>query len=180
MTDKAFKYVPFVTEVMTARYPKLSEPDTKGEHADGKYKTEATADEDYTERFKAEIQAVIDQHFAGKKNVHAPWKETKEGAIAFNFQSPSKKPELMDAKGNPLKAGIVIYGGSRIRISGVIAVWQKGSKHGVSLWPDAVRIIKLAESLDASAPFCGPDGGFDASQAFGPPEDGYDGSDPTT
>lgn len=180
MTEKKFKHVPFVTEVMTARYPKLSEPDTKGEYADGKYKTEATADEDYTERFKAEIRAVIDQHFAGKKNVHAPWKETKEGAIAFNFQSPSKKPELMDAKGNPLKAGIVIYGGSRIRISGVIAVWQKGAKHGVSLWPDAVRVIKLAERLDASAPFCGPDDRFDASRAFGPPEDGYDGSDPTT
>ena len=46
MADKKFKYVPFVTEVMTARYPKLSEPDTKGEYADGKYKTEATADED--------------------------------------------------------------------------------------------------------------------------------------
>ncbi|MGC0325027.1 hypothetical protein ABIG06_005656 [Bradyrhizobium sp. USDA 326] len=91
MSDKNFKYVPFVTEVMTARYPKLSEPDTKGEYADGKYKTEATADEDYAERFQEEIQAVIDAHFAGKKNVHAPWKETKEGAIAFLFKSPKNK-----------------------------------------------------------------------------------------
>jgi len=49
--------------------------------------------------------------------VHAPWKETKEGAIAFIFKSPGKKPELMDAKGNPLRAGIVIYDGSLIRIA---------------------------------------------------------------
>ncbi|MET4292496.1 hypothetical protein [Bradyrhizobium sp. LB5.2] len=178
MTDKNLKYVPFVTEVMTARYPKLTEPDTKGEYADGKYKTEATADDDYTERFQEEIGAVIDAHFAGKKNVHTPWKETKEGAIAFNFKSPKKKPELFDAKGNPLKPGIVIHGGSLIRISGLIAAWQKGQKRGVSLWPDAVRVIKLAVGFDASEPFCGAGGDFDASQAFGPPEDGYDGSAP--
>ncbi|MBR1173930.1 hypothetical protein JQ617_08195 [Bradyrhizobium sp. KB893862 SZCCT0404] len=161
MADKKFKYVPFVTEVVTARYPKLSEPDTKGEYADGKYKTEATADEDYTERFQEEIQAVIDQHFAGKKNVHAPWKETKEGAIAFIFKSPKKKPQLTDAKGKPLPQGAVIRGGSKIRIAGVIAAWEKGAKRGVSLWPDAVRVIKLAE-------------GFDSSQAFGAAEDGFD------
>lgn len=121
MTDKKFKYVPFVTEVMTARYPKLSEPDTKGEYADGKYKTEATADDDYTERFKAEIQAVIDTHFPGKKRIELPWKATKDGAIAFNFKSPKKQPILTDAKGELLKSGIIIRGGSLIRITGVIA-----------------------------------------------------------
>lgn len=163
MTDKTFKYVPFVTEVMAARDPKLSEPDTEGDFADGKYKTEATADEDYTERFQKEIQVVIDRHFAGKKNVHAPWKETKEGTIAFNFKSPNKQPLLTDAKGALLKAGIIIRSGSLIRISGVIAAWEKGVKRGVMLWPDAVRVIKLADGFDASAP-------------FGPPEDGFDGS----
>jgi hypothetical protein len=161
MADKKFKYVPFVTEVMTARYPKLSEPDTKGEYADGKYKTEATADEDYTERFQEEIQKVIDAHFAGKRNVHQPWKETKEGAIAFNFKSPKKKPMLTDSKGKPLPKGAVVRGGSLIRIAGVIAAWEKGAKRGVSLWPDAVRVIKLAE-------------GFDSAQAFGAGEEGFD------
>lgn len=177
MIDSRFKYVPFVTKIMRARHPKLAEPDTEGEYADGKYKTEATADEDYTQRFQEEIQAVIDAHFAGKNNVHAPWKETKEGAIAFNFKSPSKKPELMDAKGNPLKAGIVIHDGSLIRIAGIIAVWQKGQKRGVSLWPGAVRVIRLAAGFNAGAPFDCPEGSFDPSQAFGPPEEGYDGSD---
>ncbi len=180
MPDKQFKYVPFVTEVMIARHPKLLEPDTKGEYADGKYKTEATADDDYTKRFQKEIQAVIDSHFAGKKNVHAPWKETKEGAIAFIFKSPSKKPELFDAKDNPLKAGVVIREGSLIRIAGFVAAWEKGTKRGVSLWPDLVRVIKLARGSDAYIPFCGPDGGYDPSRAFGPPEDGYDGSGPAT
>jgi len=164
MADKKFKYVPFVTEVVTARYPKLSEPDTKGEYADGKYKTEATADEDYTERFQEEIQAVADTYFAGKKNVHLRWKETKEGAIAFNFKSPKKKPQLTDAKGKALKLGTVIRGGSLIRIAGVIAAWEKGAKRGVSLWPDAVRVIKLSEGFDANAAFGAAEDGFDADE----------------
>lgn len=159
--DKKFKYVPFVTEVMTARYPKLSEPDTKGEYADGKYKTEATADEDYTERFQEFIQNIADKAFSRKKNVHLPWKETKEGCIAFNFKSPKKKPELLDAKGVPLRPGIIIRAGTLIRIVGSVAAWEKGAKRGISLWPDAIRVIKLAE-------------GFDASVAFGPADEGFD------
>jgi hypothetical protein len=164
MADKKFKYVPFVTEVMTARYPKLSEPDTKGEYADGKYKTEATADESYTEAFQEKIQAVADEAFPGKKNVHLPWKETKEGAIAFNFKSPKKKPQLTDAKGKALKLGTTIRGGSLLRIAGVIAAWEKGSKRGVSLWPDAVRVIKLSEGFDANAAFGAAEDGFDADE----------------
>jgi hypothetical protein len=164
MADKKFKYVPFVTEVMTARYPKLSEPDTKGEYADGKYKTEATADEAYTETLQEKIQEVVETNFAGKKNVHVPWKETKEGAIAFNFKSPKKKPQLTDAKGKALKAGTIIRGGSLIRIAGVIAAWEKGAKRGVSLWPDAVRVIKLSEGFDANAAFGAAEDGFDADE----------------
>lgn len=161
MADKKFQYTPFVTEIMTARKPKLSEPDTDGEYADGKYKTEATANGDYTERFQRAIRAVADTYFAGKKNVHLPWKETKEGAIAFNFKSPKKKPEFVDARGNPLRQGIIIRGGSLIRIVGVMAAWEKGTKRGVSLWPDAVRVIKLVQGASAS---------------FGPPEAGFDGT----
>ena len=168
MADKKFKYVPFVTEVVTARYPKLSEPDTKGEYADGKYKTEATAEAPYTKRFREQIQTVVDKHL--------PWKETKEGAIAFNFKSPKKKPQLTDAKGKALKQGTVIRGGSLIRIAGVIAAWEKGAKRGVSLWPDAVRVIKLSEGFDANAAFGAAEDGFDADEyepntSFGDGED---------
>lgn len=164
MADKKFKYVPFVTEVMTARYPKLSEPDTKGEYADGKYKTEATADEAYTETLQELLQKVAEESFPGKKNIHLPFKETKEGDIAFMFKSPKKKPQLTDAKGKPLKAGITIRGGTKLRIAGSIAAWEKGTKRGLSLWPDAVRVIKLAEGFDANAAFGAAEDGFDADE----------------
>ncbi|ERF79975.1 hypothetical protein JQ559_31300 [Bradyrhizobium viridifuturi] len=175
MADKKFKCVPFVTEVMTARYPRLSEPDTQGEYADGKYKTEATAGSDYTERLQDEIQRVAEANFPRKKHVHVPWRDTREGEIAFIFKSPKMRPELSDAKGNPLVAGIVIHGGSLIRLSGVIAAWEKGAKRGVSLWPDAVRVIKLADGAEA-ARVDDPEGIPSGAQAFGPPEDGFDGA----
>lgn len=161
MSDARFKYVPFVTEIMIARNPKLSEPDVAGPYADGRYKTEATADTAYTAILQHAISGVAFAYFGTQKNVHLPWKETKEGAIAFNFKSPTKKPELTDAKGNPIKAGVHIGSRSLIRITGVIAAWEKGTKRGVSLWPDAVRVIRLVNS----------------SQQFGLPEDGYNGSD---
>ncbi|MFX8856427.1 hypothetical protein ABTM81_19490, partial [Acinetobacter baumannii] len=73
---------------MTARYPRLSEPDTQGEYADGKYKTEATAGSDYTERLQDEIQRVAEANVPRKKHVHVPWRDTREGEIAFIFKSP--------------------------------------------------------------------------------------------
>jgi hypothetical protein len=164
MADNKFRCAPFVTEVMTARNPKLSEPDTDGEFADGKYKTEATADEAYTVTLQEEIQALANECFAGKNNIHLPWKDTKEGEIAFMFKSPKKKPQLTDSKGKPLKAGTIILSGSKIRIAGVIAAWQKGRMRGVSLWPSAIRVIRLAD-------------GFDANGAFGAAEDGFDADD---
>lgn len=166
MTEKNFKYVPFATEIMEARAPHLSEPDTHGELSDGKYKTDATAPASFTQRFMEHIQALSDARFARKKDVHLPWKETKEGAIAFVFKSPKKKPELLDSKGAPLPNGVIIREGCLIRIAGVIAAWEKGPKRGMSLWPDAVRVIKLVEGSDASKLFGPPDDGFDASLAY--------------
>lgn len=163
MPNNMFKLVPFVTERVVAREPHLAEPDTEGEYADGKYKTcGAAVEADYCARFQSEIQAYATTCFPGKKHVHLPWRETAAGEIVFIFKSPKKKPMLTDSKGKKLKEGTTIRGGSIIRIAGVIAAWEKGAKRGVSLWPDAVRVIKLSE-------------GFDASKAFGGPEDGYSG-----
>lgn len=159
MADRKFKYKEFVTEVMTAREPYLSAPHLIGEYADKKYKTRATASPEYTERFQEEIQAVGTACFGRRKVTFLPWWERKEGAIEFIFKSPQKPPELMDSGNAPLPQGIKIRDGSLIRIAGVIACWEKGKLCGVSLWPDAVRVIKLE--------------GFDTSKLFGPPDEGY-------
>ncbi|NEW92767.1 hypothetical protein [Rhodopseudomonas sp. BR0M22] len=166
MTDKNIKYVPFATEIMSARRPHLSEPETEGEYADGRYKTEATATEGYAQRFMEQIQKISVSYFGDKKAVHLPWKNTKEGDIAFIFRSPKKKPELLDSKGVPLSKSVIIREGCLVRIAGVIAGWEKGAMSGVSLWLDAVRVIRLVEGFDASKLFGPPDEGFDVSIAY--------------
>ena len=113
MADKQFKYVEFVTEIMIAsNHVHLSKPDTEGEYADGKYKTYATADESFTEKFQELTQKVANDTFPGKQGVHMPWTDTNEGGTAFIFKSPKNPPRLTDAKGNPLTPDIVIRKGS--------------------------------------------------------------------
>ena len=153
MAFKKFQYVPFVTKTMTARHPCLSEPDTEGEYADGKYKTEAAADDNYTAEFQAAIQAVADESFPGKKDVHLPWKLTKDGRVAFIFKSPKKQPELLNSENKALGRSTAIRSGDRIRVAGVIAAWEAGVKRGISLWPDAVKVISYAKRFDAVAAF---------------------------
>lgn len=106
MADKTFKYVRFVTEVMTARHTHLSEPDTEGEYADGKYKTEATAGADYTQRFKAEIQAVSTASFNVRKAGRVSFicdnrsmtagrscsGNSASGAAGWQYRAPRKNP----------------------------------------------------------------------------------------
>lgn len=146
---------------MFAREPYLSEPDTKSAFADFKYKTRATAAENFAIRFQKTILNVAATRLAGQTKVHLPWKMARDGALEFIFKSPHHPPRLLDSKGKALPHWVKILDGSLIRVAGVIAAWQKGSMSGVSLWPDAVRVIKLSEG-------CNP------CEAFGPPEDGYD------
>lgn len=171
---KKFKYVPFMTGRMVLRFPKLSKPDVGGEYSDGKYKSEAFYEsETDTAKFKKEIEAAAKQAFPELsdkefKKLHFPWKtvtrskDDDEEIEVFSFKSPKKKPLLQDAKNKAIPKDAVISGGSEGRFAGVIAAWEKGSKRGVSLWPDAVRVLKLVE------------GGF---QGFGAEEDGFDAED---
>ncbi|WP_041797957.1 hypothetical protein [Rhodopseudomonas palustris] len=163
MADKKFKYTACVTDVLTARNPNLSEPHTEGDFADGKYKTEAVASPEWTECFMRQVEGIISENFGRKVSVR-PWKKLEDGTVVLKFKSPKKQPVLTDAKGKPLPAGLIIKGGALIRITGVVALWEHGGKRGVSLWPDAVRVIKLPEVFDPCA-------------AFGPPEDGFDSAD---
>ena len=163
MADQKFKYVPFVTGPLAARYPNLSEPDTGREYSDDKYKTEAIDAEGHegeVEKVIAQVKKVAKDNFgADAKKALMPFKD-KDGVTILKFKSPKKKPQLTDAKGVKLPADRKVGGGSIIRIAGSIAPWKKGSKFGVSLWPDAARVLKLVEGRDYNEAF-GDDDGFD-------------------
>jgi len=58
----------------------------------------------------------------------------------------------------------VILGREKGVALGCDLTWEKGAKRGVSLWPDAVRVIKLSEGFDANAAFGAAEDGFDADE----------------
>jgi hypothetical protein len=63
----------------------------------------------------------------------------QSGRTAQRTQREEKRPMTPRL----LKPGTIIRHGSLIGIAGVIAAWEAGSKRGVSLWPDAVRVTPL-------------------------------------
>ena len=46
MSKKESEAIPFITPFGTLRYPKVSQPDTKGSYADGKFKTDILFSDD--------------------------------------------------------------------------------------------------------------------------------------
>jgi hypothetical protein len=165
--------IPFVTPWFTARFPKISKPDTKGKFADGKFKTDGDlSDEDY----KAVEKALKD---AGKKFwpdadvVSIPMKsfyksaedkKAKKSPEARGFTLKSKyRPAVFDSKKHKLPENVVIGGGSVLRVASAIFPWSKtekikvkdpktgevtveeGTEYGVSLRLGDVQVRKLVE-----------------------------------
>lgn len=153
-----------VTPVGTARYPKITAPDTKGQYADNKYKTELVLDAAATKAFKAELQAAAKKWLPDFNNPHIPIRtDKKDGTVSFMFKS-QHKPLIWDANGTklPLINSLVIRGGSKIRVAYTLTNYDKG----LSLWLKAIQIVELVGG--------GSDVAFDAveggSFAFDPQE----------
>ncbi len=154
-------YIPGVTKVGTLSYPKISKPDSKGEFADGKYKTDFVLEPEDAKALKADITAKAKEIFPGATKMELPFK-VKDGEIIFRFKG-SKKPVIVDAKRQRLPEGVTVRGGSKARISYTLFNWEKGAKKGVSLIPDAVQITELAEGSPGARAFDEVEGGFDGS-----------------
>ena len=162
-------YINFVTPKGVARFPKLDQPDTKGEYADNKYKTEIVLSEADTKAFKAKALEAAKQLLPGVKNPRIPIKvkETKDGETVTSFifkrHADKGKPALFDAKRAPVN--VKVGGGSVIKVGGSFAAYEKGANKGITAYLDAVQIIELKEGFDARSMFSDEDG-FEASESF--------------
>jgi DNA-directed RNA polymerase len=181
--------IPFVTPWFKARYPKISEPDTKGKFADGKFKSDGfLEDADYAAVEKALVSA-------GKKFwpeadvVSLPLKEffanaedkKAKKAEGRGFTLKSKyRPAVFDSKKKALPKDVKIGGGSVIRVASAIFPWSKAEKmkikgadgkmtieettaYGVSLRLGDIQVRSLVEHQaqgDGSA-FDEDEGGFE-------------------
>lgn len=180
--------IPFLTPWMVARFPKITQPDTKGKYADGKFKTDGVlTDEDY----KVAEQTLADagKHFWPDADVvelplmafyaNADDKKAKKSDSKGMRLKSKYRPAVFDSKKKKLPESVAIGGGSVFRVASAIFPWSKAEKtkvkdakgkvtveetvaYGVSLRLGDVQIKKLV------APMSGGDGA-----AFDENDDGF-------
>ena len=173
--------IPFLTPWFTARFPKISKPDTKGQFADGKFKTDGVflTDEDLAAVEKALTDAAA-KFFPNEENPTLPIMDffankedkAKKKVEARGIRLKSKyRPACFDAKKKKLPEGVAIGGGSIIRVASAIFPWSKTTKfkgqevteNGVSLRLGDVQVRKLVafQSSGDGAAFDEDEGGFE-------------------
>lgn len=139
----------YVLPIGTAVYPKITKPDTKGQYADNKYKTDLELTPKDLAQVQADVATMVKRDFKGK-NPRLPFVEKEDGLILVRAKSKFL-PLIIDAKKKVLFNSrtddpsvieqLYIGGGSRIRIGVTPYIYDKG----LSFQLDTVQIIELAE-----------------------------------
>lgn len=120
------KNVQIVTPVVTFVYPHLTKPDTVGDYADNKYKTNfAFDDETELAKFKARIEEIASGEKFKVKQPKLPFKELKDGT-EVGVTKTGYKPLVVDAKKQPIPEDTTIGGGSRGRLVLEVFNYDKG------------------------------------------------------
>jgi hypothetical protein len=139
--------VNLVTPIGVARFPKISQPDTTGQYADNKYKTDVVFSDADTKALKAQIVAFAKKELSSVNEPQLPIKEAKDketGEVVTFVRFKSKtKPMIIDAKKNRVPADVTIGGGSKVRIGATMSTYAKGPNKGVTLYLNAVQVVEL-------------------------------------
>jgi len=194
----------WTTPIGKARWPHLSEPDTKFDE-DGSYHVDLILDGEEAADLVSRLEALYNDAYAGfcreKKKTNlkqsdmpfAPEEDDEgqaTGNMVFRFKMRAKtkkgidlRPLLFDAKMNPMTE--VIGGGSDIRVSFDPSCWFVPALGvGMSLRLRGVQCVRLVEYLGGSDPeslgFQAEDG-FESSATVGSsasePDDSFDSFD---
>ena len=159
-----------ISVVGEAIYPHLNKPDVRFNEA-GEYKvTLKVAKSDATEMLKLYTSALDDslklaeQNHKGKGIKKAPKPYTEEGDyVFFKFKMKatgvnqktkekfSQKPQLFDAKKNPIPLSTIIWGGSKMRVAyNLVPYYTPMLGAGVTARLKAVQVIELVEGKDSN------------------------------
>lgn len=144
--------VKFTTPVGVARYPKITQPDTTGDYADNKYKTDVVFSDEDLKALTKIIKDFGKKEF-GSETYKLPIgekkdKETGEVTKFLRFKS-ARKPLVIDAKRNKVPADVEIGGGSKVRIGGTLSTYKKGGNKGVNIYLNAVQVIEIVQGFSA-------------------------------
>lgn len=143
--------VTFTTPIGVARYPKISQPDTTGDYADNKYKTDVVFSDADLKVLKAKMVEFAKAELPDVSNPDLPIREKKDKetgeVITFVRFKSARKPLIIDAKKNRVPDNVTIGGGSKIRIGGTLNAYKKGANKGVNIYLNAVQVIELQQGF---------------------------------
>ena len=159
-----------ISEIGEAIYPHLNKPDVRFSEA-GEYKvTLKVAKSDATAMLKLYNSAIEDalklaeQNHKGKGIKNAPKPFTEEDKfVFFKFKMKatgvnqktkekfSQRPQLFDAKKNPVPLSTIIWGGSKMRVAyNLVPYYTPMLGAGVTARLKAVQVIELVEGKDSN------------------------------
>ena len=159
-----------ISEIGEAIYPHLNKPDVRFSEA-GEYKvTLKVAKSDATAMLKLYNSAIEDalklaeQNHKGKGIKNAPKPFTVEDKfVFFKFKMKatgvnqktkekfSQRPQLFDAKKNPLPLSTIIWGGSKMRVAfNLVPYYTPMLGAGITARLKAVQVISLVEGKDSN------------------------------
>ena len=159
-----------ISEIGEAIYPHLNKPDVRFSEA-GEYKvTLKVAKSDATAMLKLYNSAIEDalklaeQNHKGKgiKNAPKPFTE-EDNFVFFKFKMKatgvnqktkekfSQRPQLFDAKKNPIPLSTLIWGGSKMRVAyNLVPYYTPMLGAGITARLKAVQVIELVEGKDSN------------------------------
>ena len=159
-----------LSEIGEAIYPHLNKPDVRFSEA-GEYKvTLKVAKSDATAMLKLYNSAIEDalklaeQNHKGKGIKNAPKPFTEEDKfVFFKFKMKatgvnqktkekfSQRPQLFDAKKNPIPLSTIIWGGSKMRVAfNLVPYYTPMLGAGITARLKAVQVISLVEGKDSN------------------------------
>ena len=159
-----------ISEVGEAIYPHLNKPDVRFSEA-GEFKvTLKVAKSDATTMLKLYNKAIEDslklaeQNHKGKGIKNAPKPFTEENDyVFFKFKMKatgvnqktkekfSQRPQLFDAKKNPIPLSTLIWGGTKMRVAyELVPYYAPMIGAGITARLKAVQVIELVEGKDSN------------------------------
>ena len=154
----------FTTHKGTAVYPYVNKPDTFGQ-GDPKFKVGLRVPKEQMKELQDLCMSVAKNDLGEKKAKIArmPFKQTEDDAeanmIIINAKSQFQ-PKVYDSTGQyiPPEKLPQIWGGSILKMGGVINTYDLSGNTGVSLLLTKIQIVELVEGSG------GDDGGFEAEE----------------
>tara|TARA_R110000796_G_scaffold53096_4_gene124872 strand:- start:2639 stop:3181 length:543 start_codon:yes stop_codon:yes gene_type:complete len=132
----------FSTPVGTARYPWLKEPDTAfGQQA---YKCMLILSPTDAQPIITKIEAMKALFGAKADKAMLPYEEDAETGDIILKTKTTFEPLFFDSQGNPVVSGSLpdIWGGSQLKLGGMISPWNKNGKMGITLQLGKVMIVE--------------------------------------